>query len=280
MNFKNRNFFFFLLFVAVIIIPSCSRPEGPTLIADDSVPTATPIPTATLPLPPTPETIKSGEQQEAIESPPVTTVVAGFVTVHEEISSLTIYTEPDIGAAIFKNLSNPGPFDGPRTLETTGQTIGDFLEVIVPVLPNKTTGWVLVKDVAISSSGQRIVVDLSDREASLYVDDVFVMKAPVAIGTEETSTPVLEAIIDVVWDRTTSQTSFGTTYGANLFGLNQHSEVLESFGGKRPAIAIHGTPEPELIGLRVSNGCIRMRNDDIERFAEYVRLGAKVQIVD
>lgn len=239
---------------------------------------ATPTPTASLS--PTPETIKSEEQQEAIESPPVTTVVAGFVTVHEEISSLTIYTEPDIGAEIFKNLSNPGPFDGPRTLETTGQTIGDFLEVIVPVLPNKTTGWVLVKDVAISSSGQRIVVDLSDREAILYVDDVFVMKAPVAIGTEETPTPVLEAIIDVVWDRTTSQTSFGTTYGDNLFGLNQHSEVLESFGGKRPAIAIHGTPEPELIGLRVSNGCIRMRNDDIERFAEYVRLGAKVQIVD
>ena len=280
MNFKGRNFFFILLFVAAIITPSCNRPEGPTLIADDSVSTATPIPTATVPPPPTPETIKTEEQQEAIEVPPVETVVTGFVTVREEISSLTIYAEPDPGAAAVKNLSNPGPFDGPRTLETTGQTVGDFLEVIVPVLPNKTTGWVFADDVAILSSGQRIVVDLSDREASLYVDDVFVMKAPVAIGTNETPTPVLEAIIDVVWDRITSETSFGTAYGDTLFGLNQHSEVLESFGGKRPAIAIHGTPEPELIGLQVSNGCIRMRNDDIEKFAEYVRLGARVQIVN
>ena len=269
MDFKSRNFFFILLFVAVIIASSCSRTEGPSS-----------IPTATVPPPPAPETIKNEEQQEAIEVPPVETVVTSFATVHEEISSLTIYAEPDTRAATLKNLSNPGPFDGPRTLEATGQTIGDFLEVIVPVLPNKTTGWVLIKDVAISSSGQRIVVDLSDREASLYVDDVFVMKAPVAIGTYETPTPILEAIIDVVWDRTTSQTSFGTTYGDNLFGLNQHSEVLESFVGKRPAIAIHGTPEPELIGLQVSNGCIRMRNDDIERFAKYVRLGARVQIVN
>lgn len=280
MDFKSRNFFFALLFVAAIIAPFCSRPEGPTLIADNSVATSAPTSTATVPPPPTPETIKSEEQKEAYEVPPVETVVTGFVTVHEEISSLTIYVEPDTGAATLKNLSNPGPFDGPRTLETTGQTIEEFLEVIVPALPNKTTGWVFAKDVAISSSGQRIVVDLSDREASLYVDDVLVTKADVAIGAYETPTPVLGAIIDVVWDRTTSQTSFGTAYGDILFGLNQHSEVLESFGGKRPAIAIHGTPEPELIGLQVSNGCIRMRNDDIEKFAEYVRLGARVQIVN
>ncbi len=280
MDFKGRNFFFLLLFVAVIVTPSCSRPEGPTLIADNTVPTATSIPAETVSPSPTPETIKAEEQPEVIEVPPVETVVTGFVTVREEISSLTIYAEPDTGAVVLKNLSNPGPFDGPRILEATGQTDGDFFEVIIPVLPNKTTGWVFADDVAILSSGQRIVVDLSDREASLYVDDVFVMKAPVAIGTDETPTPVLEAIIDVIWDRTTSQTSFGTAYGDTLFGLNQHSEVLESFGGKRPAIAIHGTPEPELIGLQVSNGCIRMRNDDIERFAEYVRLGARVQIVN
>ncbi|MBT94405.1 MAG: hypothetical protein CL431_00340 [Acidimicrobiaceae bacterium] len=42
---------------------------------------------------------------------------------------------------------------------------------------------------------------------------------------------------------------------------------------------MHGTDEPDLIGSAVSNGCIRMRNDDMAIFAEHVTLGTRVSII-
>ncbi|RWC33613.1 MAG: L,D-transpeptidase [Mesorhizobium sp.] len=42
---------------------------------------------------------------------------------------------------------------------------------------------------------------------------------------------------------------------------------------------IHGTPEPWTIGLDVSSGCIRMRNDDIIDLASCVKVGAKVIVL-
>ncbi|RWP92283.1 MAG: L,D-transpeptidase [Mesorhizobium sp.] len=42
---------------------------------------------------------------------------------------------------------------------------------------------------------------------------------------------------------------------------------------------IHGTPEPWTIGLDVSSGCIRMRNDDVTDLASRVKVGAKVIVL-
>jgi len=41
-------------------------------------------------------------------------------------------------------------------------------------------------------------------------------------------------------------------------------------------VGIHGTPRPELLGQAVSGGCIRMRNADVIRVYERVRLGTPV----
>jgi len=42
---------------------------------------------------------------------------------------------------------------------------------------------------------------------------------------------------------------------------------------------IHGTPEPWTIGLDVSSGCIRMRNDDIVDLHSRIEVGAKVIVL-
>ncbi|HCL5922441.1 TPA: L,D-transpeptidase [Citrobacter amalonaticus] len=44
--------------------------------------------------------------------------------------------------------------------------------------------------------------------------------------------------------------------------------------------AIHGTNANFGIGLRVSQGCIRLRNDDIEHLFQNVPVGTRVQIID
>jgi L,D-transpeptidase ErfK/SrfK len=44
--------------------------------------------------------------------------------------------------------------------------------------------------------------------------------------------------------------------------------------------AIHGTNANFGIGLRVSQGCIRLRNDDIKYLFDTVPVGTRVQIID
>lgn len=43
-------------------------------------------------------------------------------------------------------------------------------------------------------------------------------------------------------------------------------------------IGIHGTNEPETIGTRNSEGCVRMRNEDVLKLASMVKPGTKVVI--
>ena len=43
-------------------------------------------------------------------------------------------------------------------------------------------------------------------------------------------------------------------------------------------LGIHGTPNPELLGKAVSGGCIRMRNADVLRVWDRVRLGTPVVV--
>lgn len=44
-------------------------------------------------------------------------------------------------------------------------------------------------------------------------------------------------------------------------------------------IGIHGTCFPESVGTRASEGCVRMRNEDIARLYRYVRIGTMVTIL-
>jgi lipoprotein-anchoring transpeptidase ErfK/SrfK len=43
-------------------------------------------------------------------------------------------------------------------------------------------------------------------------------------------------------------------------------------------IGIHGTPTPDLLGRAVSSGCVRMRNADVIRVYERVRIGTPVVV--
>nr|WP_131923973.1 L,D-transpeptidase [Hazenella coriacea] len=50
------------------------------------------------------------------------------------------------------------------------------------------------------------------------------------------------------------------------------------FGLSRPHYGIHGTNRPSSIGKRVSRGCIRMYNQDVEDLDRYVGIGTTVVI--
>lgn len=63
-----------------------------------------------------------------------------------------------------------------------------------------------------------------------------------------------------------------------LSGTQPAINRLGSVDTMRRYIYIHGTPDTEPMGIPLSHGCIRMRNEDIEELFDKVSVGACVTI--
>ena len=68
-------------------------------------------------------------------------------------------------------------------------------------------------------------------------------------------------------------------YGPLILSVSSYSEVLATFDGGLPAIGLHGTNQPSLVGQAMSNGCIRMPNDAVLALAALVPIGTPVDFV-
>ena len=95
---------------------------------------------------------------------------------------------------------------------------------------------------------------------SLYVRGRRVLWTRAAIGTPATPTPLGAYYVN---QRLIPYNPYGP-FGPGAIGFSAFSEVHTGWAQGGP-VAIHGTNHPELIGLRVSNGCIRVRNDALRR---------------
>lgn len=63
-----------------------------------------------------------------------------------------------------------------------------------------------------------------------------------------------------------------------LCGLEPGVNRLGHVDSMRRYIYIHGTPDTEPMGLPLSHGCVRMRNDDIIELFELIPAGCRVSI--
>ncbi|MCK9898790.1 MULTISPECIES: L,D-transpeptidase [Parafrankia] len=171
-------------------------------------------------------------------------------------------------------LSNPNENGAPRVFLVQARMPG-WWQVLLPVEPNGSTGWVKAEQVTASQTPYRIVVARGAHKLRLYNNDQMIAEEPVAIGTTDTPTPggrffLMELL---------RPSNPNGAYGPYAFGLSGFSTSMESFGGRDPVIGIHGTNEPGSIGRDVSHGCIRLSNDSITRLAQTVPLGTPVEIV-
>jgi lipoprotein-anchoring transpeptidase ErfK/SrfK len=138
-----------------------------------------------------------------------------------------------------------------------------WYEVALPTRPNGDTGWVRTTDVTITKTPMRIFVDLDGRSLRLEKDGTTILTADVAIGTEENPTPVGGTFVTELVQYPTPK-----AYGPYAYGLGFHSDTLSEFEGGDGRVAIHGTNKPNLIGQRVSHGCVRMNNEDVEKLVD------------
>lgn len=192
------------------------------------------------------------------------------------VDELQVFDAPD--GRVVHSLSPWSAVSHPRTLlALQEQVVGDatWFHVLVPVQPNQTTGWIRAEDVSVTRTTASVHIFVAERELELWDGEELILTAPVAVGTDQTPTPPGVYSVTDPLDSTHNDTG---VYGAYALGLSGFSEVLETFNGAPPQLAIHGTNEPALIGQSVSNGCIRLHNEDVLALVEHVALGTPVII--
>ncbi len=106
-----------------------------------------------------------------------------------------------------------------------------------------------------------ILIDLSRCTLTLRAGGNRLKVYPVAVGNSKTPSPVGRF-------RIIHKARWGGGFGTRWMGLDV---PWGTYG-------IHGTNKPGLIGQRVSHGCIRMHNRDVEAVFELVEAGTPVTI--
>ena len=170
-------------------------------------------------------------------------------------------------------LDNPNENGAPLVF-LVEQEQGEWLNVLLPIRPNGSTGWIRAADVTVAANPYSIDIALAEHRLTVRNGDAVVVDAPIGVGTSSTPTPGGKYYIKELLQPSDP----GGAYGPYAYGLSGYSNVLEEFNGGDGVIGIHGTNEPEAIGTDVSHGCIRVDNDTITRMAGMLPLGTPVHI--
>jgi L,D-transpeptidase ErfK/SrfK len=121
---------------------------------------------------------------------------------------------------------------------------------------------------------RRIIVNLPSRTLDYYNENKLVKTYPLAIGKPSTPTPlgsfvITEKEVNPWWYPPKSK---------KVVPSGPNNPLGYRWMGFAPMYGIHGTNTPWEIGSWVSNGCIRMRERDVEELFELVPYGMAVYI--
>ena len=117
-----------------------------------------------------------------------------------------------------------------------------------------------------------IVVDTSDRRATVYKQGRVVRTYRAIVGKPATPTPTGKFFVEETVEM--RATDAGAPFA---LALSAHSNVLQRFGGGPGQVAIHGLSNVGgVLGTAVSHGCVRLSNDAMRWLV--VRIGAGVPV--
>jgi lipoprotein-anchoring transpeptidase ErfK/SrfK len=168
---------------------------------------------------------------------------------------------------------NPTYFKNPLIFLVVSEQ-GEWTELSLPARPNGQTGWARTELLDITEYDARIELDLSTKTLTARLEGEVVVKSPVTIGYDSNPTPTgIYFITEEI-----PQTWEGGPFGPMIMATSAYSERLELFENGLPVVAVHGTNEPDAIGQKGSNGCIRLPNDVITKLAEAMPPGVPLVI--
>jgi lipoprotein-anchoring transpeptidase ErfK/SrfK len=123
-------------------------------------------------------------------------------------------------------------------------------------------------------ASRRILVSIPDRKLAVIEDGKVVKVFQTAVGAPKSPSPtgsftIVRRVADPEWYGHGKVVAPGKNnpVGTRWLGLS-----IKGYG-------IHGTNEPASIGRNASHGCIRLRNQDVERLFEMVAVGDAVELV-
>ncbi len=115
----------------------------------------------------------------------------------------------------------------------------------------------------LNRANYRITVNTQTHTLTLFRDNIAYKTYKVAVGKSSTPTP--KGTFKII-NRAINP---GGPFGARWLGLNAPNG---DYG-------IHGTNDPSSIGKNISNGCIRMFNDQAIELSNLVPIGTVVNII-
>jgi lipoprotein-anchoring transpeptidase ErfK/SrfK len=146
-----------------------------------------------------------------------------------------------------------------------------WYRVQLPIRPNGATGWVRARDVLLLLVRTRIEVDISERRVDFFRDGRRILRATAGVGSDATPTPTGRYYVN---QRLRAGDPTGP-FGPGAIGISSFSPVLTGWVQGGP-IAIHGTNDPSSIGQPVTNGCLRISNERLERMYRAMPEGTPV----
>jgi lipoprotein-anchoring transpeptidase ErfK/SrfK len=122
---------------------------------------------------------------------------------------------------------------------------------------------------------KKILLNLASRILTLYEGDTKIRMYPVGVGKVSTPTPtgyysILSKAVDPVWVDPDNMDNKIDSGEDNPLGYRW----MQFYGN----YGIHGTNRPGSIGGYVSNGCVRMYEENVEDLYNFVSVGTPVQV--
>lgn len=187
------------------------------------------------------------------------------------------FEAPDRTADVVASFLAVSPQGSPQvflvTDEVTAGGGGKWYEVLLPIQPNGSTGFIRARDLEVTESPYRLEVDTTLFTLTLWNGADPMSTYAVGIGTGGTPTPrgffYLTSLLKPPTDN--------SIYGKFAYGLSAYAEAADDWSGNG-VIGLHGTNDPTSVGRPASHGCIRMRNEDITELARLLPLGTPILI--
>ncbi len=208
--------------------------------------------------------------------PPGTSVIGEAVGKRVDIYSDPAATSPSLRLPNPWFVNNDPTKPVPQVFLTGRQRADGWTEVLLPVRPNGSRGWVRTDALRLLSDPFHIDVSLGAHSIEVWDGMALVYRGPVATGALPTPTPVGDYYLRVLLRSTVPQ----SVYGPFAYGLSAHSDALTSFDGSDAEVGIHGNNDASVLGQSVTHGCVRMDNSEITKLAALLPLGTPVHITE
>jgi lipoprotein-anchoring transpeptidase ErfK/SrfK len=266
------------LALVVVALLSISHAE-PRLRPASSVPTTTSTaPTMTAPYRPpdsstTDPTSDPASTTTAAAAPTGLAVLPArtseVATVRAGVDEVPTYADAE-ATEVAQTLPATGDYGQPQVFLVAGRS-GERLEVLLPVRPNGTRGWIEASAVDVATHDYQIQVSLSGYRMLVQRGSEVVIDTAIGVGTRDTPTVGGDFYTWVLIDPTNAG------YGSYAYGLSGFS-TLEQFAGGDGRMGIHGTTDASSIGRNVSHGCVRIPDAVVVQMVEDIGLPLGVPV--